>query len=254
MQERKPSTSRKDCIGPRAVTVTCQHAHRHSRGTTMQVAAAFNQVYNLKLSKRGLMEYAYRGERLTPSHCGRMDQACAFGSTPVSITYDGDILHVERATLGAPLHFVLVDLRASKDTVVILHALQAAYPVPSAPAHAAMHDLLGPRNARVCARALKLLEAGDAVGLGQLMCAAQADFDLIAAPLCPAQLLAPKLHEVLNCKAIAGLVLGGKGVGSGGDGTAQLLCRDAASQQEVCAVLEGLFDVHCLPMTLDRTE
>ena len=35
--------------------------------------------YNLKLSTRGEMEFAYQGEILTPSKCGRMDQACAFG-------------------------------------------------------------------------------------------------------------------------------------------------------------------------------
>ena len=35
------------------------------------------------------MEVAYVGERLTPSQCGRMDQAVAFGSRPVLMTYDG---------------------------------------------------------------------------------------------------------------------------------------------------------------------
>lgn len=53
-----------------------------------------------------------------------MDQACAFGSTPVLMTYDGDVLRCEPATLGAPLHYVLVDLAAGKDTVAILAALQ----------------------------------------------------------------------------------------------------------------------------------
>ena len=59
-----------------------------------------------------------------PSQCGKMDQACAFGSTPVLMTYDGDVLRCEPATLGAPLHYVLVDLAAGKDTVAILAALQ----------------------------------------------------------------------------------------------------------------------------------
>lgn len=58
--------------------------------------------------------------------CGKMDQACAFGSTPVLMTYDGDVLAVEGAPVAAPLHLVLVDLAASKDTVVILEQLQAS--------------------------------------------------------------------------------------------------------------------------------
>jgi len=52
-------------------------------------------------------------------------QACAFGCRPVEMTFDGDVLHVAPIALAAPLHFVLVDLRAAKDTVVILERLQA---------------------------------------------------------------------------------------------------------------------------------
>lgn len=150
----------------------------------MLVARAFSRAYGLRLTTRGEMQYAYDGERMTPSQvgaavppgpsllpqscqgaasaqalcatvrrarapvcsgqllahppataapprphpappqCGKMDQACAFGSTPVLMTYDGDVLSVAPARLGAPLHLVLVDLRAGKDTVAILAALQ----------------------------------------------------------------------------------------------------------------------------------
>lgn len=73
------------------------------------------------------MEYAYRGERLTPSQCGRMDQACAFGSIPVCLTFDGDILHVHPVKLACDLFIVIVDVLGSKDTAKILHDLQTAY-------------------------------------------------------------------------------------------------------------------------------
>jgi galactokinase len=46
------------------------------------VARAFNRVYDLKLTTRGEMEYAYQGEITTPSRCGRMDQGCAYGNRP----------------------------------------------------------------------------------------------------------------------------------------------------------------------------
>ncbi len=36
------------------------------------VARAFNKLYGLKLSTRGEMQYAYDGERMTPSRCGKM--------------------------------------------------------------------------------------------------------------------------------------------------------------------------------------
>ena len=59
--------------------------------------------------------------------CGKMDQACAFGALPVLMAYDGDVLGVAGAPVAAPLHFVLVDLRAAKDTVAILAGLQVGW-------------------------------------------------------------------------------------------------------------------------------
>ena len=88
------------------------------------MARAFNRLFSLRLSTRGEMQYAYEGERLTPSRCGKMDQALAFGCRPVLMTYDGDVLHISPLQLKAPLYLVLVDLRAAKDTVTILSALQ----------------------------------------------------------------------------------------------------------------------------------
>lgn len=91
------------------------------------MADAFNKVFGLKLSTRGLMEYAYRGETLTGSTCGRMDQACAFGNQPVTLTFDGSLLHTKPAALTCTLHFVIVDLRADKDTRTILKSLQTTF-------------------------------------------------------------------------------------------------------------------------------
>lgn len=48
------------------------------------LARAFNMVYSLGLTVRGEMAVAYEGERLTPSHCGRMDQAVALGKVTAS--------------------------------------------------------------------------------------------------------------------------------------------------------------------------
>lgn len=57
------------------------------------------------------MEFAYQGEILTPSLCGRMDQACAYGSCPVLMHYDGEFMDVEELTInGPPLHYVIVEL------------------------------------------------------------------------------------------------------------------------------------------------
>lgn len=142
---------------------------------------------------------------------------------------------------------VLVDLGAAKDTVRILAALQAAYPHPSSPADEALHDLLGPVSLETTGRALEALRAGDAPGLGRILTQAQADFDQRAGPVCPDQLGAPALHRLLDRVLRIEGVLGAKGVGSQGDGTAQVLCSGPRVQQEVCRVVSG--ELGMVPLT-----
>jgi galactokinase len=92
------------------------------------VACSFNRLYDLKMTVRGEMEYAYTGEITTPSRCGRLDQGCAYGNRPVIMTFDGDRLDVEELNAPKTLHYVIVDLKAFKDTKEILAKLNQCYP------------------------------------------------------------------------------------------------------------------------------
>ena len=58
-----------------------------SAAVCILVAQAFDAAYELGLFPHELMELAYQGERLTGSQCGRMDQACIYGKTPVLLTF-----------------------------------------------------------------------------------------------------------------------------------------------------------------------
>ena len=99
-----------------------------SAAISVLTAGAFNRVYDLRLTVRGEMELAYQGEITTPSRCGRMDQGCAFGDRAVLMEFDGDRLETSEVRPGRELHFVIVDLKARKDTVEILKRLSRAYP------------------------------------------------------------------------------------------------------------------------------
>ena len=193
------------------------------------IAKAFGLCYGLHLTTRGEMEYAYQGEITTPSRCGRMDQACAYGSTMVTMTYDADLLHVERLRVAADLHLVLVDLCAAKCTTTILRELQRGFPHPAGDVQRGVHELLGATNERVVAQAEAALAAGDLETLGALMTHAQDRFDALAGPACPEELVAPVLHRTLAHAALHPHIHGAKGVGSQGDGTAQFLCKVRAS-------------------------
>jgi len=223
-----------------------------SAAVCVLVARAFNRVYGLQLTVRGEMEYAYLGEVTTPSKCGRMDQACAYGAL-VAMSYDADILRIAPASLAVPLHMVLVDLKAAKDTTAILQGLQRAYPTASDDKSQALQQLLGDINLGVCERALAAMAAGDLPGLGALMREAQSEFDARAGPMCPEQLTAPVLHKVLTYAPIQGLIHGAKGVGSQGDGTAQILCKDAGAQAAVCRILSEELGMGVMPLTVPAT-
>jgi UTP-glucose-1-phosphate uridylyltransferase/mevalonate kinase len=213
-------------------------------------ARAFNRVYDLKMTTRGEMEMAYQGEITTPSRCGRMDQGCAFGNRPVLMTFDGDRLDTTEVQVGGEMYFVIVDLKAHKDTMEILARLNRSYPIASNEIEHGVQQLLGPINKRILNEAADVLGEGNGPRLGELLTEAQDYFDRYAMPACPEELMAPILHRVLNYEPLKPLIWGGKGVGSQGDGTAQFLARSEADQQAVIDVLERDLGLDCLKLTL----
>jgi galactokinase len=220
-----------------------------SAAISVLTARAYNQVYGLGLNLRDEMECAYLGEIMTGSECGRMDQVCAYGPIPVFLTFDGERMDVESLSPQDALHLVIIDLQRCKDTRKILHQLNAAFTSDSS-IGSQVRDALGTQNTRILHEARTAINDGSAACVGELMSKAQSIFDHQVAPACPSELIAPKLHEVLNHPLVNELSWGGKGVGSQGDGSAQLIARNAEAQHELIQRLPRLLDVHCLELTI----
>ncbi len=210
-----------------------------SAAICVMVAKAFNRLYELHLNTLGVMNMAYWGEQRTPSRCGRLDQACAFGVNPVAMTFDGNDLDVDRITVKKPLYYVFADLMSGKDTVKILADLNRAYPFPHDEKERILHEALGYDNQIITSRAISYITKGDTEGLGKLMTEAQEIFDKKVAPMCPGELEAPVLHSVLNDEKVKELTFGAKGVGSQGDGTVQFLAKDEKTQKELIEYLQN---------------
>ncbi|MBD3422504.1 MAG: GHMP kinase [Chitinivibrionales bacterium] len=221
-----------------------------SAAVTVMVARAFNRIYDLKMTIRGEMEFAYLGEITTPSRCGRMDQGCAYGSRPIMMSFDGDRIDVKEISIGSDLYFVIVDLCAGKDTKEILNRLNHAFPFAEDDVSKAVQHYLGRINADITRDALEAIENGDAVRIGAIMRQAQQEFDKACTPACPSQLSSPVLHKVLEYEPIQPYILGGKGVGSQGDGTAQFIVRDEAAQHQVISILEKDLKMQCLKLVI----
>ncbi len=215
------------------------------------VARAFNELYELHLNTLGIMNIAYLGEQRTPSRCGRLDQACAFGVKPVAMTFDGNELQAERITVGKPLYYVFADLMAGKDTVQILADLNSAYPFPRNEKERRLHEALGEDNRRIIERAVSFMANGDAEALGALMTEAQALFDDKVRPMSPVQLASPVLHDVLSDLTIKKLTYGAKGVGSQGDGAVQFLAKDSEKQGMLLDYLQNERGMTAFSLTLE---
>ncbi len=215
------------------------------------VARAFNQVYNFQMSLREEMEIAYLGEITTPSRCGRMDQACAYGNRPIAMIFDGDRIDIIELSVPKDLFFVIVDLGASKNTQKILRSLNECYPFAYNRVQANVQKYLGSINYQITQAAIRAIEKGQAQQIGILMKQAQEEFDKHLIEACPEELTAPLLHQLLNHQPIQPYIWGGKGVGSQGDGTAQFIVKDKESQQKVIEIIKQDFpQMQCLELTI----
>jgi len=78
----------------------------------------------------------------------------------------------------------------------------------------------------------------------------QADFDAALIPQCPSQLTAPNLHRVISYAPLRKHVWGAKGIGSQGDGCAQLLCKSLEDMEAAIEMVRSEFDMTCLPLQI----
>lgn len=223
----------------KSMTLPMKSGLSSSAAICVLVARAFNKLYQLNLNTMGEMNIAYLGELRTSSRCGRLDQACAFGVKPNLMTFDGDEVEVKTLNVKKHLYWVFADLCAEKDTIKILRDLNKGFPFASNEMEEREQKALGEENQRIISLAIDYMANGDSEALGKLMTGAQTLFDHSIAPMCPEELNAPKLHEVLNDPIIQPMVYGGKGVGSQGDGSIQFLAKDKENQQRLIEYLNS---------------
>jgi galactokinase len=145
---------------------------------------------------------------------------------------------------------------------------ESAYPKPANAAQERAHDFLGRINQRLLGEARAAFVEGDAprlgepftIGLkfaifssalclGRVMNEAQGLFDSHLGPLCD-ELKAPLLHRCLAHASLQPHIYGGKGVGSQGDGSAQLLCRSPEDQMAVMLIITGELHMLATPLTI----
>jgi len=221
-----------------------------SASVCVLTAKVFNEIFNLKWTPKRIMEIAYLGEITTSSRCGRMDQVCAYNK-PVLMSFDGDRLEIEELKIGGDFYLLIVDLKSKKDTKRILGDLNKGFPFPTNDEEKRKHEYFNKINTKIIEKAKEILNGFNPRLLGETMSSAQQYFDEYLAPSCP-ELTAPRLHQVLNYPEIHNYIWGGKGVGSGGDGSAQLVCKSEEDRKKTRKMLEEKLGLECFDLDLKK--
>mmetsp|Transcript_17312 Transcript_17312/g.29284 ORF Transcript_17312/g.29284 Transcript_17312/m.29284 type:complete len:238 (-) Transcript_17312:49-762(-) len=229
---------------------------------------------------------------LTPSRCGRMDQCVVMGREAVGLmTFHSTYCTLMRLEhVGSPLYFVVVDLKSHKDTMVILRELNSCFPFPKDEKQALMHEYVQQNVVITREQAVHAIMEGDVAALAGLMQRSQALFDAAGVAICPDQLTSPVLHSLINDPVLLKqqpataadttaadttvadtvvvnkeeeedlgglplpLALAVKGVGSQGDGTAQILCATKEQQQRVLEYVENNYKMQAFLLTIPQQQ
>ena len=233
------------------------------------IARIFNKIYEFNWDVEREIEYAFIGERAIGSECGKLDHACAYGDVArclsirfninSSITIEKMIPRNTNISSGnekseRKIYMLLIDLNASKDTIKILKDLNRAFSLTSSDdldndMINNAHSYLLTENIEVCQQALQHVDNKNASELGKLFNRAQQLFDNNLRPLCTSELNAPILHSVLQDETVKKLSYGGKGVGSGGDGSCLVCCIGENERILLRQYLEQK-NMTCLDLTL----
>lgn len=253
-----------------------------SAAYSILICKSFNVACQLNLSDHEIMNIAYLGERLTGSQCGQLDQVCGIVSNTLlvdAIFSNNQLITNQLQLTNSVVYLVIIDLHSSKDTVAILYELNQCY-INNINSDISMNVqyMFGVLTQQLVQLGIDIFHGADrtkqliqheqqcninvnkydtvdinganqcACQLGRLMTITQSYFDLYAMPACPSQLTAPVLHSILNDSRIHELTYGGKWIGSGGDGSCQLVARSLEDSIQLCDYINN--QLHMTTMTI----
>lgn len=200
----------------------------------------YNLIYHLGLSVEMEMEFAYQAEQNVGSLCGKMDQLCAYGKGLRLVEFDGSTIKVSPLKVYDEFIMVVVNLNGVKDTKKILADLNAHYPFPTDKKVQGLFDFLGNENKNYVIETVEAISNIDRIRLGKLLNNYQKKFDSEVACYSN-ELVAPLLHRLMSKILEVEGVLGCKGVGSQGDGMAQILVANCYTAELIKKFIDKEF-------------
>ena len=223
-----------------------------SAAICMTIAKAYNKLYDLQLKDNEIKNIAYQGEHLAQSQCGKLDQESISNNAISHIIFEKDNVKSEEIFVKKDVYILVVDLNRNKNTKSIMTCFNSALPFAQNENDKIIHDIIGEKNKKLVERAIEGLKDGDLPKLGETLNKAQKLMDK-AAVLC-SELEAPFFHELLNDSYVKESIYGGKSSGSGGDGTAVLICKNQQKQQELSKYIENKYEMKPIEFCIEKTK
>ena len=202
-----------------------------SAAICITIAKHMNRLYNLNLSNDDIVNIAYNGEHLAGSKCGMLDQNSIMNPGLSHLTFFEERTEVIPLDIGADIDILIVDLNSKKNTRKIMDFYNNAMSFPQELDNKKVYDFFKNDNHKLVKYAMNSIKRGDLRGLGKSFNKFQECIDVFG-NYCD-ELKAPVLHSILCDEYIKENTHGGKGTGSGGDGSAMLVCKDSNSSSSL---------------------
>lgn len=217
------------------------------------ITKAFDQIYHLNLSDNELMLDAYHGERLALSKCGRLDQIIVKGTNQLSkMVFYENCISISPIFVKKTLHLVIADLNGNKETRKILNSLRNCYPFAKTKEQQAVHSMLGEENKVLVNRMQEAIEQGNLEEIGKIFEESQYLIDQAGIPICD-EYKAPLLHKVMHDFKLKDLSYGIRGIGSGGDGSVQILAKNSSDQEKIITYLKENLKMEAFKYNIQAT-
>ena len=222
-----------------------------SAAICVAIIRLYNLTYDLNLSVEEEMSLAYIAEQSTGSLCGKMDQVVAYGQGLRVVEFDGDNMKVSPLIINKEILFLLVDLNGKKNTKKILSDLNYIYPYPKNKKEERLVNFLGVKNKAFVDKAIKAIKETDMIELGNVLTEYQKQFDINVACFSN-ELEASLLHELMSRVYNINGILACKGVGSQGDGMAQILIFDESAIEGAIENIRREFAYDCYEIIIGQ--
>ena len=214
-----------------------------SAAICLTIVKAYNKLYNLNLSDNEIIHSAHEGEILAGSRCGNLDYETIQNNGLISLTFYKDKTKIERISTKKNIYFLIVDLKSNKNTKKIMNIFNNELMNIDSNNNSII-DIVGEKNKELVDNALNYLLKGNVKEFGKCINMAQELMDN-ASDICD-EFIAPKLHMVINDLYVQNHIYGMKSIGSGGDGSALIICKNKKSQEQLKYYLENKYTMECI--------